>query len=182
MAESGKCLGHGERETRVESQEKNKWKSYWLLLWIPQMICGGCWSWRVQCARKPDWKVIEEFRMVHLPPPDRSDKIDFGKRKKGAGKINNWKLSMSQRIHIHCILHVCHFFCFWLCFLFYNACCCMHQSCTFVFKTLITHVALRQHFVVVQMHVLEMIFMALNILHKLAKFVFCCQMKVAAGV
>ena len=32
------------------------------------------------------------------------------------------------------------------------------------------------------LQMLEIIFMALNILHKLAKFVFCCQMKAAAGV
>ena len=48
-------------------------------------------------ARKSDWKVIEmggvlsipdeEFRMINLPQPDHSGKIDFGRRQKGAGRL-----------------------------------------------------------------------------------------------
>ena len=48
-------------------------------------------------ASKPDWEVIdeggvlsipvEEFRMINVPPPDRSGKVDFGKRKRGSGKV-----------------------------------------------------------------------------------------------
>ena len=47
-------------------------------------------------ASKPEWKVIEEggvlsipveeFRMIDLPRPDHSGKVDFGGRKEGAGK------------------------------------------------------------------------------------------------
>ena len=49
-----------------------------------------------KCAGEADWKVIdeggvlslpaEELRIMNLPQPDHSGKVDFGRRKEGAGR------------------------------------------------------------------------------------------------
>ena len=56
-------------------------------------------------ARKPEWKVIEEggvlsipveeFRMINLPKPDRSGKVEFGKKKEGGHQIDSYPVGQT---------------------------------------------------------------------------------------
>jgi len=104
MGEPTRCLGHRERESRKNVINK--------LLTSPLdslddlrkvLVKKGPVSEETSLkeleenyASKPEWKVIEdggvlsipveEFRMINLPRPDHAGKIDYGRKKGGAGK------------------------------------------------------------------------------------------------
>ena len=62
-------------------------------------------------ASKPEWKVIderkvlsipvEEFRVIDLPEPDHSGKVDFGKRKDGKGNTIDEYLPIQKVGHLN---------------------------------------------------------------------------------
>merc|ERR1719264_908807 len=104
MAQSNVCLGHIERDTRrkkinrlltspVQPTDENLRV---LIKKGPVSVETSLKELEEKLAIKSDWKVIDEggvlsipdveFRMINPPKPDRSGKIDFGKRKVGAGR------------------------------------------------------------------------------------------------
>ena len=105
MAESSVCLGHGERGARrnkirklLGSLLKNPNENLRLLIKKgPVTVETSLKELEEKHASTSDWKVIdeggvlsipdEEFRMINLPQPDHSGKIDFGRRQKGAGRL-----------------------------------------------------------------------------------------------
>ena len=105
MAESKVCLGHREREARknkivklsgspLENPDENLRV---LIKKGPVSVETSLKGLEENLEGKSDWKVIdeggvlaipdEEFRMINLPQPDHSGKIDFGRRQKGAGRL-----------------------------------------------------------------------------------------------
>ena len=104
MAQQITCIGHQERKDRANtigklatrSRETPNETCRVLIKKGPVSVETSLKELEENFEGKSDWKKIdeggvlaipdEEFRMINLPQPDQSGKIDFGRRQEGAGK------------------------------------------------------------------------------------------------